>query len=345
MSETLTVFSPDETCLEQVAFNEMSPYDLSYPISFLSNSLQTRVSQADSAINAIYKAISKEAPDLAEIQQATKKGVRYVVDATESTINAIESGRIKLTSEKSGQMFAQIREADGHYGSKLPIKREVFRKEVDPAQMANSLQMKALQDQVEILSEQMLAIDRSVKDVLLGQQNDRIGLYYSGVALLMESRNVNDPELKKALVAQALRSLSESTFQLSLTMQSDIQFLRDGGYNAEKKKREELIQQRMQSIHQSFAFVHQAALLRAGIYCDQGEMAAMAAVLDEYAHFISASISQNANLLAQCDVRDTGTNAGVWRSRANLRLDVSDLAKQLRAPEKTLYLGVASKEE
>ena len=344
MSDKIIPFN-QETELEQSAFDQMSPYDASYPISFLSYSLQNRVSQADTAVQAIFKAVAKEAPTVAQLHEATKKGCRYVVDATESMIDAIESGKIKLTTEKSGQMFAQIREANGHYGSKLPIKREVFRKGIDPVQMANTLQMKALQDQVQALSNQMIAIDRSVKDVLQGQQNDRIGLYYSGVALLIESRNINDPTLKKALVAQALRSLSESTFQLTLTMQSDIQYLAAGGYNEEKKKRQELIRQRIQNIHQSFAFVHQATMLRAGIYCDQGEMAAMASVLDEYSHFISGTVAKNAGLLAQCDMHDNGTNAGIWQSRAKLKLEVSDLAKQLRAPEKVVYLSVGSKEE
>lgn len=343
MSDELITYTNTE--LDHAAFDQMSPYDASYPISFLSHGLQTRVSQADAAIQTIYKAVAKDAPVIAQIRQATQKGCRYVVDATDSMIEAIESGKIKLTTEKSGQMFAQIREANGQYGSKLPIRREVFRKGIDPVQMANTLQMRALQNQLQTLSHQMIAIDRSVKDVLQGQQNDRIGLYYSGVSLLIESRNVSSPALKKALIAQSLRGLSEATFQLTLTMQSDIQYLAAGGYNEEKKKRQELIRQRIQNIHQGFAFVHQATMLRAGIYCDQGEMAAMASVLDEYSHFISETVAKNAGLLAQCDIRDNGANSGIWQSRAKLKLEVADLLKQLRSPEKVVYLGIAGKEK
>ena len=50
---------------------------------------------------------------VAQVREATKKGYKYVVDATESTLEAIDSGKIKLTTENSGKMYAQIREANG----------------------------------------------------------------------------------------------------------------------------------------------------------------------------------------------------------------------------------------
>jgi len=324
---------------------ELSPYDAAYPIIFLSNGLKIRLEQAETAVKEIYKAVAKEAPILAQAQQSAKKGYRYVVDATESTLEAIESGKIKLTTEKSGEMFAQIREANGYYGSKLPIKREDFRKGVDPVQMTNSLQMKALQDQVQTIADQISIIDHSVKDVLQGQQNDRIGLYYSGRALFFEARNIIDKEMKKALMAQSLRALSEATFQLTLTMQSDIQYLVNEKYKDARGKRTELIDSHVRSINQSFTFIHQATMLRAGIYCNEGELAAMSTVLEEYSHFIDGTVTKHAALLAQCDTSDSGTEKGVWKSRARLKLDVSDFTKKINAPEKTLYLGVSKENE
>lgn len=103
-----------------------------------------KLAQAGNIVESVYRSVSKASPNVAQVHEATKKGYKYVVDATESTLDAIESGKIKLTTENSGKMFAQIREANGHYGSKLPIKKEVFAKGIDPIQMANALQMKAL---------------------------------------------------------------------------------------------------------------------------------------------------------------------------------------------------------
>lgn len=100
--EALTLNKEDNTNLVSVASTEVSPYDASYPIMLLSNSLKSRLIQADTAVKAIYRAVAKEAPVLAQAEQALKKGYRYVVDATESTLEAIDSGKIRLTTEKSG---------------------------------------------------------------------------------------------------------------------------------------------------------------------------------------------------------------------------------------------------
>lgn len=325
---------------------EISPYDAAYPIMLLSNGLNKGLAQAQITVKEVYNAVAKEAPLLAQAQQSFKKGYRYVVDATESTINAIDSGKIRLSTDKAGKMFAQTRDANGHYGSKLPIKKESFRKGIDPVQMANALQMMALQEQIQAIADQIKVIDKRVREVLQGQQNDRIGLYYSGMALYLESTTITDCETKKALMVQSLRALSEATFQLTLTIQSDIQYLVNKEYESEKKgERVELIDNRMCSINQSFAFIHQATMLRAGIYCNQGELAAMSMVLNEYSHFIEGTVANNAALLSQCDTTDNGTEEGVWKSRSRLKLDVSDLVKQLNMPDKIVYLGIIQENE
>jgi len=71
----------------------------------------------------------------------------------------------------------------------------------------------------------------------------------------------------------------------------------------------------------------------------------MSSVLNEYSHFIDGVIAKNAGLLSQCDTTDTGTENGIWKSRAKLKLDVSAFNKQLNAPEKTIYLGVSKENE
>lgn len=66
----------------------------------------------------------------------------------------------------------------------------------------------------------------------------------------------------------------------------------------------------------------------------------MTAVLDEYSRFIETTVGENAALLAQCDISDDGTNEGIWNSRAQLKLDVSEFSKQLSNPQKTICLGI-----
>ncbi|MPM21345.1 hypothetical protein SDC9_67789 [bioreactor metagenome] len=319
----------------------LSPYDAAYPLALLNAGINKCLAQAGTAADRLYREIVRHAPEAAQLQQAMKKGYRLIVDIPESTLKAIDTGKLKLSMGKNGQCYAQLMDENGHFSTKLPIKREAFARGVDPVQMANAMQMKALQAQLESITEQISAIDRSVREVLQGLQNDRIGLYYSGVALYLEAMNVTDEEMKKTLMVQALRALAEASFQLSLTMKADIQYLVDKEYDSVRGKRAALICERMNSINQSFAYIHQATLFRAAIYCNQNELAAMSTVLEEYSGFIKGTVAKNAPLLAQCDVADNGTEKGLWKSRAKLQLDVSQLARELRSPEKTIYIGVA----
>lgn len=156
--------------LTSLVSEEISPYDASYPVILLSNGFKKRLAQAPIAANEVYKAVAKEAPILAQAQQSLNKGYRYVIDATESTLEAIESGKIKLTTDKFGKTFAQIRKENGQYGSKLPIKKELFRKGIDPIQMANALQMKALQELLQVIADQINMISHSIGAVLQGNK-------------------------------------------------------------------------------------------------------------------------------------------------------------------------------
>ena len=328
--------------LDEPIVPEVSPYDVSYPVVLLSNGIKKEFGQAQMVAQNIYHAVINEIPALTQVRQAMDRGCRYVVDASEKTLKAIERGTLKLTQE-NGKTYAQLCE-NGKYGSKLPIKKEVFRKGIDPTQMANALQMQALQEQIQNVTDQLVLIDGSVREILQGQQNDRIGLYYSGLSLFLESQSVSNVGLKNALQAQALRSLTESAFQLKLTMQSDIKFLEQKEYEKAKGKRKELILEHMNNINQAFAFIHQAMMLRAGIYCNIGEYGSMIQVLEEYSYFIEHDVASNALLLSQYDMNDDGTETGLWASRSQLRLDTEELSRALNNPKKTLYLGLAEEE-
>ena len=317
---------------------ELSPYDPSYPINLLTNGMKTGIVEAESAAKEVYKAVTKVAPIGTQLAQV-KKETRYIVDMTSKTLEGIESGKIKLTTNKKGETFAQLLGENGKFGKKLPIKKEDITVGLDPVTIAMAMQMKAMQDQLENIAEQLDQIDKNVKEVIQGQQNDRIANYYTGAALYFEAQSIENKEMRDALIAQSLKTLTDASFQLRLKMQSDIQYLLNGEYKDAKGKRAKLIDERMNSINQGFAYIHQAALLKAGIYCNEKEYGAMSTVLDEYSYFIDKNIKSNANFLAQCDASDDGTYRGAWESRAQLRLDTSEIRKQLSSDEKILYLS------
>lgn len=317
----------------------ISPYDTSYPITLLSTSINRELDKAENIADDIYHSITKELPTLTQIQQASESTIRYVVDISDETIDAIENGVLKLTQE-NGNTYAQLLK-NGKYSSKLPIKREEIHTELSPTQMTAALQLKAVQEQLQNIENQLIIIDGSVREILQGQQNDRIGLYYSGLSLFLESRYTTNVYLKVALQSQALRALAESTAQLKLTLQSDINYLKNKEFDKVKMKRKELITSHVNNINLSYAYIHQALMLRAAIYCDIGELASMAQVLQEYAYFIEYTIGNNATLLAQYDMNDTGTRTGLWTQRSQLCFDVQEVATMLQSPKETLYIGIS----
>lgn len=308
------------------------------PLALLGEAVRENGDRADSAVADIVKSIKRQAPEAFRLHQANKKGFRLVVDASDDMLQAIDRGDIKLTTDKLGNTYAQIKQTSGEFGKKLPIKKEEFSQGIDPIQAANAMQMKALQEQLDEISGQITVIDGRVKEVLRGQQNDRIGLFNSGMALYLEAREISDENLRKLLTAQSLRALSDAAAQLDLELQENVSYLANGEYEKSKGKRTQLIDEKMASINRCFSVLHQAYIARAAIYCEQGEIKAMASALESYSHLINKTIGSNAGLLAEFDTSDNGTAQGVWRSRATLQLDVSALSKALSAPEKTFYL-------
>ncbi len=306
------------------------------PNQLLRTGIERNIQKAEDITGKIYKTVIREAPTGTQLSEATKKGVRFVLELDEETKDKIEKGLIRLT-EENGKYKAQFRLPNGRYGKRIDVTKEIYSKGIDPVQMSAALQMKALQQQIEQIERQIQTISRSVGEVLRGLQNDRIGLYYSGVNLYLESLNLSNPVMRQLMVAQALRSLSDASYQLVLEIKSDINYLQNKEYQKEKKQKE-LILGRMESIDQSFNIIHRAMLMRAAIYCNESELEAMASVLTEYSHFIEGVISNNAKMLAQCDPRDTGLTDGVWQSRGALRLDAGEFAKQLSRTNGTMYI-------
>ena len=84
----------DEIILKEELKKEISPYDASDPIMLLSQGIKNQLRLANQAVDAIYKVALKEAPLAFKLKQATNKGFRYVVDASDEMLKAIDSGKI-----------------------------------------------------------------------------------------------------------------------------------------------------------------------------------------------------------------------------------------------------------
>lgn len=163
----------------------ISLYDDSFPMKLLEQAFEMQVDQAKKKTNKLVSDILKNQNcHLYKVSEGKKK-MRLVVDGSDSFIKDYQDGVIKLAKEK-GHVVAQIKN-NGKYGPKLPIKEENYLDGPNSLEIMNACQLKNIANSLQELSDQMLAIDESIKEVLRGQQNDRLGFYYSGVSLFLEA--------------------------------------------------------------------------------------------------------------------------------------------------------------
>lgn len=316
--------------------SRVSPYDDSLPARLLQEAFQFRIKDAQRTTKRIYCDVVNHSGSLLKIPESGEEKLRLTVDASDEMLQEYKDGSIKLAYEK-GHMVAQLK-TNGRYGSKLPIKEETYIDGPNSLEIQNALKIQAVQESLETISEQIQAIDVNVKEVLVGQQNDRLGLYYSGVSLFMEAYSVTNETFRKQLMAQSLKTLSDSIFQLTLTLQNDIRYLACREYDKNKKSKYNMINEKIDSINRAFMAIHQATVMKSAIYCLQGEINAMAAVLQEYERFIEGTIASNAEMLSLCDASEQRKIEGTWKKRAKFQLKVGDVVKQLQTPSKVLYI-------
>ncbi len=297
-----------------------------------------------SYMEIIHKAV-EAALDTEEVKvelDSPQEGMRYVVDITPEIQEQIDKGLMRLDYGKDGQIYAQLRDANNHFGKKIPIKEELIERNVDPQELKVAMQMAAIQQQLDKIADTLDEISIGVADVIKGQQNDRLGLYYSGVNLLLEAREIQDEAMRKLVFAQALKSLSDATGQLTQAIQEDIRYLVDGQYSKKKGRRDE-IDRRIASIDKCFDAIHRAAVLKAAVYYDIGETSALLLAVEEYARFINRAIAPHSRKLAEFDVSDKLLIGGKWESRVKALGGTAELRHMLNAGT-TLYLE-ATKDE
>ena len=320
-----------------------SLYDDSFPMKLLEQAFEMQIEQAEETTNNLVADILKNSQYDPSVLTEGKEKIRLVVDCSDEFMKDYQDGVIKLAKEK-GHLVAQIKE-NGSYRSKLPIKEEMYMDGPSSLEIMNACQLKNISDALQELSNQMLAIGENIKEVLRGQQNDRLGLYYSGVSLYLEATCVSNPEFKNSLLSQSLKALSDANYQLVLTMQSDINYLTRREYESDKRHKFNLMSQKINNINKAFSAIHQATLMKAAIYCQCGEISAMTSVFNEYALFIQNTIVPNSKILTQCDMNDTGKIDGTWSSRALLLDKVTKIVDQLNISNGEMYIGIGDKED
>lgn len=253
-------------------------------------------------------------PELHEFVSGIEVGQKLVLDISKEMMRKIQAGELKVMHTKSDVLKAVICDPNGTIKQHMNVKYENFCNVPNPAGAANCLQMASISQQLAEIREQLAMVGFAVQEVIAGQQNDRIALYYAGEQIYLEASKTQNEFLKMQLTASAIRALEEAKSKMVESIKQDIAYIKAYDQQGTKLKSKEL-SERILRINKSFDVVNRAALLKAGIYQDLNEIPAMMTSLQQYAGFLSESINANAKLLYDYDKSDTKIE-GKWHERA-----------------------------
>ena len=307
---------------------------------FVIENFQHQIKQDESASISVLEA-TKQA-----VQEAFGKEEEnfiYVVKMTDEMKDKIESGEIKLVMGKDGSTYAQLRGEKGKFSKPLAIDKQLEERGISPAEIQFALQMEAISNQLSSMMESLNAIENKVSEVIQGQHNDRVGLFYSGLSLYAESREIADEYLKRQMQAQALKALSDANAQVIQEARTNIEFLSSEKYKKNKKIMDS-INERLESLQQCCCIIYRAALVKAAIYYENNEVSAMLTSMEEYSRFLERLIVPYIGLLSELDKNTKFITKGSWGQMANTLSECKGLREKIKNKE-VYYLDMEVTED
>lgn len=281
----------------------LSLFDEQFTIQDFSASISDMDQSSQNTLIKVRRAVRKA---LDKDEQESK----YVLDIDKELSDKLHSGEVELV-KVNGEPIAQIRDANGKFGKKIPIKEELQEEGVSLDALQLAIQMEAINQQLKTIVDSVMIIEDRIKDVSKGQYNDRVGLYFSGLSLFIEARSIEDHSLKKQIIAQALRSVSDANSQMVQEIRESISYLINEQYR-NSKRMTALIKEHLQIVRECYEIIFRASFLKAAIYQECGELASMLTAIDEYGRFIEKLIMPYAGKLSELDESNQFIEKGTW---------------------------------
>ncbi len=253
---------------------------------------------------------------------------KYRLDISDEIKEALDTGQAEFVKGKNGEVYAQLRGEKGRFGQKIPVTEEMDEKGLSFDDLQMALQIEAIANQLNNVIDTLKEIETQISEVRADQRNDRLGLFYSGISLYIEAKQISDEGLQKLVLSQALKSISDSNSQMIQEIRTSIDFLT----NAKYKKRKDaisLIDENLSTIKQCYEIVYRSAIMKAMIYHESNEIKAMAVSLEEYGRFIDKMITPYIGLLSELDANSKLITEGPWGKISNTLISCSSMISAL----------------
>ncbi len=270
----------------------------------------------------ILLSLVESSPAVAELIKGMEKSERLQLVFSDKVQKKIADGTYKLMKRKDvdGVFKAVVVDEKGKTRAIADLKWEEIGSGVDPAAMTSAMQGMAIQQQLREISEQLQDMSAAMEDVLMGQHNDRLAMFFSGEAIYREALAASDETLKRSLTSAAIMALTNASTSLQASLVYEVNAICDK-YDEEKGRfvgiKSEKLMEKMYLINSSFQTIHKATTLKAAIYYREGEYQALTTVLSDYKGFLERSLpEEKAHILYLADPNEK-TFEGVWNIRRN----------------------------
>ncbi len=194
--------------------------------------------------------------------------------------------------DHDGFFRAIVKDDKGKIKEQALLKKESVPQGLNMTQMAMAMQGMAIQQQISEISEKLDILFDVVNDVKAGQNNDRLGLYYSAENMFREAQKISDQYRREQVIISSISNLSTSIEQIKQTTLYEIGKV-NNVYDLKNHKFKKIVKQEdISEIKRNFQVLHKAIALKVAIYSYLGEYNAAVYTLLEYKSFLNLSLTK-----------------------------------------------------
>lgn len=283
--------------------------------------------------NHIFECLMVASPAFAALLEGLKTNeVVRIIISDEARANLM-SGKWSWINAKdqAGFFRAIIKDENGKMVEQALLGNENIAQGVNIGQMAVAMQGMAIQKELMDISEKLDLLLVKADEILAGQHNDRLGLYYAAEFLYQEALKVNNVTLREQMIAESLSLLSSAIEQIKQTTIYELSKVASM-YNPDRQSfRRSVDENTVSSIKSSFQVIHKAVGLKTAIYCCNGEYTAATCSLLEYREFLMKSLEgHNGEAIYYADRKEKSL-AGFWNIRKNeIPLKIENICRNLK---------------
>lgn len=234
--------------------------------------------------------VAKETPSAINYIQSLNPQKVYDVVMSDEAKELFKKGALEFKERSDGLgVMPTLVDKAGQFGKQVALKERLIAPDKIPA-LNNMVVQQQLAQIINLLEE----MNESLNDVLQGQQNDRIALYYSSQQQYIEALSVESPNLKELFLTNAIKTANDSRFQLMETAKYDIRFISKipiSGFgqmvNTTSSKR---IASNISKIRFAFKAINDATGICAASYAQLDERHALLTSLEPYRQFIQSNL-------------------------------------------------------